>query len=124
MMGDFFHPGDDLGLRWLALSLDGCPGLRWGGFASVEPCVRFTGGVLTMTDLTVMTPKVVDRLWGSGGVVAHVEVGQGTGFWLKVDVGLEIPFVQRSFTRSGPFKEVGSTSSVYPSLAFGLAHSL
>ena len=124
MAGDFFHPGDDLGLRWLALSLDGCPGWSWGRFVSAEPCVRFTAGVLTMTDHTVMSPKVVDRLWGSGGAVVHVEVGRSAGFWLKVDVGLEIPFVQRSFVVSAPHKELGSTSWFYPTLAFGLAHSL
>ena len=124
MAGDFFHPGDDLGLRWLALSVDGCPGWSWGRFVSAEPCVRFTAGVLTMTDLTVMSPKVVDRLWGSGGAVVHVEVGRSAGFWLKLDVGLEIPFVQRNFVVSAPRKELGSTSSVYPTLAFGLAHSL
>jgi hypothetical protein len=124
MAGDFFHPGDDLAIRWLALAVDACPGWRLGGFASVEPCARLTGGVMTLSDNTIMSPKVVDRLWGGGGVVAHVEVGRGDGFWLKVDVGLEIPFVQRNFTADGPFHPVGSTASVYPTLAFGLAHSL
>ncbi len=122
--GDFFHSGHDLGVRWLAFSLDGCPGWRLGGFASIEPCARFTAGALTTTDHDVMSPKVVDRWWASGGAVAHVEVGRGEGFWLKVDVGLEIPFVKRKYVMTEPSNPLGSTASVYPTLAVGVAHSL
>jgi len=122
--GDFFHSGHDLSVRWLALAVDGCPGWRVGGFASVEPCARLTVGVLTTTDNDIMSPKVVDRWWGAGGVVAHVEVGRGEGFWLKVDAGLEIPFVQRRYVMVGPSNPLGVTTSVYPTLSVGLAHSL
>jgi hypothetical protein len=124
MAGDLFHSGDDLGLRWLALSVDGCPGWRLGGFASVEPCARFTGGLLTTTDHSIMSPKVVDHWWGGGGAVLHGEVGRGDGFWLKVDVGLEIPFVQHRYERMNAFMALGSTASVYPTLSVGVAHSL
>jgi hypothetical protein len=122
--GDFFHSGDDLSVRWLALSFDGCPGWRLGGFASVEPCARLTAGILTTTDDSIMNPRVVDRWWGAGGAVIHGEVGRADGFWLKVDVGLEFPFVQRTFERMSAFMTLGSTAPVYPTLAVGLAHSL
>ena len=125
LAGDFFHDSADLGIRWLAGSVDGCPGWVLGGFASVEPCVRFTAGVLTVTDHDVNTPRPVSRWWGSGGLALHGQVGAGAGWWLRAELGVDFPIVERGFTvgMTNP-QQVGATASISPTLAVGLAHGL
>lgn len=125
LAGDFFHGGDDLGIQWLAGSVDGCPGWVLGGTASVEPCLRITAGVLTATDRDVNTPLTVSRWWGSGGVALHAQVGRGEGWWLRAELGLDFPIVERRFTVGQTTTDlVGATASISPSLAVGLAHGL
>jgi hypothetical protein len=96
-----------------------------GHVVSVEPCVRVTAGQLTVTDHAVMTQQTVSRWWGSGGLVAHAEVTLGSGFWLRGDLGLDFPIVERRFqTGTTAFKDVGATASISPTLALGLGHGL
>jgi hypothetical protein len=126
LAGDFFHETDHLGLQWVAGAVDGCPGWVLGGTASVEPCLRITAGVLTATDHDVNVPQTVSRWWGSGGVALHAQVGSGGGWWLRAELGVDFPIVQRQFTIVDAMnpKLVGATASISPSLAVGLAHGL
>lgn len=125
MAGDFFRSGDDLGIRWLAGSLDACPGWGLGRVVSLEPCLRVTGGQLTATDRDVTTQFTASRWWGSGGVVLHAEVGRGAGFWLRAELGLDFPIVERRFTveTTSP-RQAGATASISPTFAVGVGHGL
>jgi hypothetical protein len=123
--GDFFRSGEDLSIRWLAASVDGCPGWVLGRVAAIEPCLRVTGGRLTATDDNVMNPLTSQRWWGSGGVVLHAEVGRGEGFWLRAELGVDFPIVTRRFTiQTTALQAVGSTASISPTLAVGVGHDL
>ncbi len=130
LAGDFLHSGDDLGLRWIAGALDGCPGWILGHVVSVEPCVRVTAGALTLTDHDVTNPQTVTRWWGSGGLVAHAEAELGAGFWLRAELGVDFPVVERRFgiapagTATAGLQQVGATASISPTLALGVGHGL
>ncbi|MFL5306965.1 MAG: hypothetical protein ACJ8F1_17245 [Polyangia bacterium] len=123
--GDFFRSGDDLAVRWYAASVDGCPGWVLGGMATVEPCVRVTGGILTAMDRNVTDRLTSTRWWGSGGVVLRGEVGRGAGFWLRAELGVDFPIIERRFTVGTIAPQaVGATASISPTLAVGLVHGL
>ncbi|HSS39798.1 MAG TPA: hypothetical protein VLT58_13610, partial [Polyangia bacterium] len=125
MAGDFFRSGDDLAIRWYAASVDGCPGWVLGGVASVEPCVRITGGVLTATNDNLMNSLTSTRWWGSGGVVLRGEIFRGAGFWLRAELGVDFPIVERRFTMgSTPTQPAGATASISPTFAVGVVHGL
>ncbi len=125
MAGDYFRSGDDLAVRWYAASVDGCPGWVLGRVATVEPCVRVTGGILTVTDHSVTNRLTSNRSWGSGGVVLRAEVGRGAGFWLRAELGVDFPIVERRFKIDAtPPQSVGATASISPTLAVGLVHGL
>ncbi|HXU65248.1 MAG TPA: hypothetical protein VN962_26295, partial [Polyangia bacterium] len=81
--------------------------------------------VLTATDHDVNTPRTVSRWWGSGGVALHGQVGAGRGWWLRVELGVDFPLVERGFTVETPTpQKVGATASISPTLAVGVAHGL
>ncbi|MES1209645.1 MAG: hypothetical protein ABUS79_27225 [Pseudomonadota bacterium] len=123
--GDFFRSGEDLAVRWYAASIGGCPGWVLGGVATVEPCVRVTGGALTATDHNVANQRTSDRWWGSAGVVLRGEVGRGAGFWLRAELGVDFPIVERRFKLdTTPPQVVGATASISPTLAIGVVHGL
>lgn len=129
LAGDFFRAGDDLSVRWYAASVDGCPGWGTGRVLRLEPCARVTGGLLTAADHNVSNPTTSTRWWGSGGVVLHAELrpggGQSGGFWLRAEVGLDFPIVERRFTvgMTSP-QPAGQTASISPTFAVGLVHGL
>jgi len=123
--GDFFESGDNLGIGWMALAATGCPGWATGGRVRVEPCARFTAGVLSATDHSVSNPRSVDRWWGSAGALIRLMAPVGGGLMLDLDAGVDFPFVTRRFiTTTMTNQPVGATTSVSPTLSVGLSHSL
>jgi len=124
--GDFFGSGDNLGIGWLALGATGCPGWAPGGRVRIEPCARLTVGILSATDHSVNTPRSVTRWWGSAGAVVRLTAPVGGGLMLELDAGVDLPFVTRRFitTTTVTNQPVGETTSVSPTLAIGLSHSL
>jgi hypothetical protein len=124
--GDVFQSGDDLGIRWTALALTGCPGWWLGGRTVIEPCARITMGLLAVTDHSISHQLPVDRWWGSAGALVHLGTPVGWGLALEVEAGLDFPFVTRRFitTTAEPNQAVGSTPAVSPTLSVGLAHAL
>ena len=124
--GDVFESGDNLGVRWIAGAVTGCPGWWLGGRTLLEPCARLTMGVLGMTDHSVSHQLSVDRWWGSAGAVVHLAAPVGWGLALEVDAGVDFPFVTRRFitTTAEPNQAVGSTAAVSPTLSVGLSRAL
>jgi hypothetical protein len=124
--GDVFESGDNLGVRWTALALTGCPGWWLGGRTVIEPCARLTVGLLAVTDHSISHQLPVDRWWGSAGPVVHVGAPVGWGLALEVEAGVDFPFVTRRFitTTAEPNQAVGSTAAVSPTLSVGLSHAL
>ncbi len=125
--GDFFGSGDNLGIGWIGLAATGCPGWAPGGRVRVEPCARFTVGILSATDHSVNTPRSVSRWWGSAGAVVRLTAPVGGGLMLDLDAGVDLPFVTRRFITTSTTvtnQPVGETASVSPTLSVGLSHSL
>ena len=123
--GDFFGSGDNLGIGWMALAATGCPGWAPGGRVRVELCARLTAGGLSATDHSVNTPRSVTRWWGSAGALVRLTAPLVGGLMLDLDAGVDFPFVTRRFiTTTETNQPVGATTSVSPTLAVGLSHSL
>jgi hypothetical protein len=124
--GDVLQSGDDLGIRWTALALAGCPGWWLGGRTVIEPCARVTAGLLAATDHSVSNPRSVDRWWGSAGALIHFGAPIGWGIGLDVEAGVDFPFVTRRFitTTAEPNQAVGGTAAVSPTLSVGLSRAL
>jgi hypothetical protein len=124
--GDVLESGDDLGIRWTALALTGCPGWWLGGQTVIEPCARVTAGLLGVTDHSVSNRRSVDRWWGSAGALVHLVAPLGWGLGLEVDAGVDFQLVTRRFitTTAEPNQAVGSTVAASPTLSVGLSHSL
>jgi hypothetical protein len=123
---DLYESGDDLGIGWMALAATACPGWAPGGRVRVEPCGRFTAGVVSATDHSVNSPRSVDRSWGSAGALVRLTAALGGGLMLDMDAGVDFPFVTRRFiiTSGVTNQPVGATASVSPTLSVGLSHSL
>jgi hypothetical protein len=124
--GDVFESGDNLGVRWTALALTGCPGWWLGARTVIEPCARLTAGLLAVTDHSVSHQLPFDGWWGSAGLLVHLAAPVGWGLALDVEAGLDFPFVTRRFitTTAEPNRAVGSTAAVSPTLSVGLSHAL
>jgi hypothetical protein len=124
--GDVFESGDNLGIRWTALALTGCPGWWLGGRTVIEPCARVTLGLLAVIDHSISHQLPSDRWWGSAGALVHVAAPVGWGLALDVEAGVDFPFVTRRFitTTAEPNQAVGSTAAVSPTLSVGLSHAL
>jgi hypothetical protein len=124
--GDVFESGDNLGIRWTALALTGCPGWWLGERTLIEPCARLTMGLLAVTDHSISHQLPFDRWWGSAGPLVHLAAPVGWGLALEVEAGLDFPFVTRRFitTTAEPNQAVGSTAAVSPTLSVGLSHAL
>jgi hypothetical protein len=124
LAGDFFHDGDDLGLRYSALAVTVCPGWALVGAVVVEPCARLTAGLLDATDHSVTNPRSVDRWWGTAGVLLRGAVRLGAGLTLDLEAGVDFSFVTRHFVTTTPAQPVGETTAVSPAIALGLSHPL
>jgi hypothetical protein len=124
--GDVFESGDNLGVRWTALAVTGCPGWWLGGRTVLEPCARITMGLLAVTDHSISHQVPSDRWWGSAGALLHLAAPVGWGLALEVEAGVDFPFVTRRFivTTAEPNQAVGSTAAVSPTLSVGLSHAL
>jgi hypothetical protein len=124
--GDVFESGDNLGIRWTALALAGCPGWWLGRRVVIEPCARLTMGLLAVSDHSISHQLPVSRWWGSAGALVHAAAPVGWGLALDVEAGIDFPFVTRRFitTTAEPNQAVGSTPSVSPTLSVGLSHAL
>ena len=124
--GDVFESGDDLGIRWTALALTGCPGWWLGRRVVIEPCARLTMGLLAVIDHSISHQLPVSRWWGSAGALVHATAPVGWGLALEVEAGIDFPFVTRRFitTTAEPNQLVGTTAAVSPTLSVGLSHAL
>jgi hypothetical protein len=80
---------------------------------------------LSATDHSVNTPRSVTRWWGSAGALVRLTAPLVGGLMLDLDAGVDFPFVTRRFiTTTETNQPVGATTSVSPTLAVGLSHSL
>ncbi len=123
--GDFLSSGDDIGVRFTALALTGCPGWALRTRVEIEPCARATIGLLAATDHSVTNPRSVDRSWWSVGALLRVITRLGSsGFTLELTGGVDLPLAKRSFVITKPAYSVGGTPTVSPTVSLGIGHSL
>jgi hypothetical protein len=122
---DFSQSGDDVRVRFTALTLDGCPGWALGGRVEIEPCARAVVGLLAATDHSVNRPRSVDLSWWSAGVLLRATTRLGaSGFTLELAGGVDFPLVKRSLVITNPAHAVGETPTVSPTLSLGVGHRL
>jgi hypothetical protein len=125
MPTDFVRSGDDIGVRFTALALTGCPGWALRGWVEVEACARGTGGLLIATDHSVNHPRSVDLAWWSAGALLRATTRLGaSGFTLELSGGVDLPVVKRRFIVTIPAGSVGQTPTVSPNISWGVTHSL
>ncbi|HEY5088580.1 MAG TPA: hypothetical protein VIK30_01350 [Polyangia bacterium] len=123
--GDFLRSGDDIGVRFAALALTGCPGWALGARVEIEPCARATIGLLAATDHSVTNPRSVDLPWWSVGALLRATTRLGaSGFTLELAGGVDLPLAKRSFVITQPAYSVGGTPTVSPTLSLGIGHGL
>ncbi len=122
---DFVRSGDDIGVRFAALGLTGCPGWALRGRVEVEACARAAAGLLVATDHSVNHPLSVDLAWWSAGALLRATTRLGaSGFILELAGGVDVPLVKRRFVITIPAGSVGQTPTVSPNISLGLTHSL
>lgn len=123
--GDFLQSGDDIGVRFTALALTGCPGWALRTRVEIEPCARATIGLLAATDHSVTNPRSVDLPWWSVGALLRATTRLGnSGFTLELTGGVDLPLAKRSFVITRPAYSVGGTPTISPTLSLGIGHSL
>jgi hypothetical protein len=117
---DLIADPDDATFAWNAVQLSVCPirAVLAGGI-EIDPCATLTGGWISGTGRAVITPATVRRTWWSAGLAFGISAPLTRRLALRLDLGVAVPLVKRTFVTTDPPRPVGETPRISPSAGLG-----
>ena len=103
--------------------LSGCPVRMTLGAVEIAPCVTVSGGVLSVSGLSVENPRSVSRSWWGVGALLQAGAPLGGGVMVEVSAGASVPLVDRTFVTTPSETTVSETPAISPMAGLGLRYN-